>query len=70
MFCNTPLCFELQVSNRFKDTKLKDLMAFLRKPGKQAPPAIRAMWNAMQLKPDDHRLREESFQNGHMIGSY
>eukprot|EP00959_Pyramimonas_sp_CCMP1952_P097348 2034999-Pyramimonas_sp.AAC.1 len=25
--------------------------------------------NAMQLKPDDRRFREERFQNGHMIGS-
>ena len=70
LFCNTPRCFELQASNRFKDPKLRDLMAFLRKPGKQVPPAIRATWNAMQLKPDDRRLREERFQNGHMIGSY
>ena len=70
LFCNTPLCFELQASNRFKDTKLRDLMAFLRKPGKQVPRAIRDTWNAMQLKPDDPRLREERFQNGHMIGSY
>ncbi|CAK0895070.1 unnamed protein product, partial [Prorocentrum cordatum] len=38
MFCNTPLVFELQASNRFKDTKLRDLMAFLRKPGKQGGP--------------------------------
>ncbi|CAK0869473.1 unnamed protein product, partial [Prorocentrum cordatum] len=58
LFCNTPLCFELQASSRFQDPKLRDLMAFLRKPGKQVPPAIRATWNAMQLKPDDRRLRE------------
>ena len=70
LFCNTPLCFELQASNRFKDTRLRDLMAFLRKPGKQVPPAIRATWNAMQLKPGDRRLRKERSQNGHMSGSY
>ena len=70
LFCSIPKCYELQASNRFKDTKLRDLMAFLRKPGKQVPPAIRATWNAMQLKSDDRRLREERFQNGHMIVSY
>ena len=70
LFCNTPRCFELQASNRFKDPKLRDNMAFLRRPGKHVPPAIRATWNAMQLKPDDRRLREDRFQNGHMIGSY
>eukprot|EP00959_Pyramimonas_sp_CCMP1952_P262104 5480854-Pyramimonas_sp.AAC.1 len=45
-------------------------MAFLRKPGRQVPPAIRATRNAMQLKPDDRRLWEERVPDGHMIGSY
>ena len=70
LFCNTPKCFELQASNRFKDPRLRELMDFIRKPGKQVPPAIRATWNAVQLKEGDPRLREDRFQNGHMIGSY
>ena len=32
LFCRTPLCFELQASNRFKDSKLCDLLNFMRKP--------------------------------------
>ena len=32
LFCNTPLCFEFQSSNRFVDEKLHDLMAFMRAP--------------------------------------
>ena len=34
-FCMTPLCFELQASNRFKDSKLRDLMAFMRRASKK-----------------------------------
>eukprot|EP00959_Pyramimonas_sp_CCMP1952_P201197 4207606-Pyramimonas_sp.AAC.1 len=46
----------LRAPGVFKGPKLRDLTAFLRKLGKQVPPAIRATWNAMQLEPDDRRL--------------
>ena len=32
LFCRTPLCFELQATNRFKEPKLQKLMAFMRAP--------------------------------------
>ena len=70
LFCRTPLCFELQASNRFKDPRLRELMNFIRAPAKQLPPAIERYWQAIQLKDKDPRLREERFQTGHMIAIY
>ena len=70
LFCRTPLCFELQASNRFKEPKLRDLMTFMRSPDKRVPVGIRETWMSICLKPDDPRLAEERFQKGHMIGSY
>ena len=32
LFCNTPLCFELQASNRILEPKLRVLMSFIRDP--------------------------------------
>ena len=70
LFCRTPLCFELQVSNRFKEPKLRELLAFMRSPGKRLPLGIKETWESICLKPDDPRLTEKRFQEGHMMGSY
>ena len=67
LFCRTPLCFELQATNRFKEPKLRELMAFMRKPEKRLPQGIKATWNSLCLKPDDARLHGEPFQHGHMV---
>ena len=70
LFCNTPLCFELQATNRFNEPRLRALMAFMRQPAMSLPPSIAASWESICLQPDDARLREERFQNGHMIAIY
>ena len=70
LFSNTPLCFELQASNRIKEPKLRALMAFIRDPPRKIPVEIIAHWKAIQLKDDDERLHEERFQIGHMIAIY
>ena len=66
-FCQTPLCFEFQASNRFKDENLRKLMDFMRAPRSTVPLDIAATWRGMRLRPGDARLREERFQRGHMI---
>ena len=70
LFCNTPLCFEFQASNRIKEPRLRALMNFIREPTKKIPADIVASWESIQLQPNDRRLREERFQIGHMIGIY
>jgi len=70
LFCNVPFCFEFQASNRIKEPKLRALMNFIRDPPRRFPAEIKAHWEAIQLKEDDARLREERFQIGHMIGIY
>ena len=70
LFCNTPLCFELQASNRFADERLRDLMNFMRAPTRTLPPAIARAWEDIQLLQDDARLRQKDFQEGHMIAIY
>ena len=74
LFIATPLCFELTVTNRFKDERLAKLMAFMRSPGRRLPADIRKHWLSMQVKdrPDqpDPRLQESRFQTGHMLGIY
>ena len=73
LFCQTPmsrLCFEFQASNRIKEPRLRALMTFIRNPPRKIPDEIRAHWEAIQLRDDDARLREERFQVGHMIGIY
>ena len=69
-FCKTPLCFELQASNRFTDQRLRDLMNFMRSPTKTVPRDIKQEWEAMQILPDDPRLQQQNFQEGHMIAIY
>ena len=59
LFCRTPLCFELQATNRFKGARLRALMEFMRKPAARLPPAIKSSWESICLQPDDARLREE-----------
>ena len=70
LFCQAPLCFEFQASNRVKAPKLRALMSFIRDPPRKIPDDIKAHWEAIQLKEADARLREERFQIGHMIGIY
>ena len=70
LFCRTPLCFELQATNRFKEPRLRALMEFMRSPSRRLPPAIKATWDSICLQPEDPRLREERFQNGHMMDAY
>ena len=70
LFCRAPLCFELEASNRFKEPLLRDLMAFMRSPGKSVPIALKAAWESRAVKDNDPRLAEERFQKGHMIGTY
>ena len=70
----TPLCFELRVTNRFKDARLAKLMAFMRSPGRKLPADIRQHWLSMQLRDrpnqPDPRLQENRFQTGHMLAIY
>ena len=66
-FCATALCFELQATNRFKDQDLKDLMNFMRAPKRNVPASVASTWKRIQVKKDDPRLRQERFQNGHML---
>ena len=70
LFCRTPLCFELQASNRFKEPRLRELMAFMRSPAKKLPASITATWESILVKPDDARLTQDRFQKGHMIACY
>ena len=70
LFCNTPLCFEFQSSNRFVDEKLRDLMAFMRAPAKKLPRKHQEAWESIQLRPSDVRLQHQRFQEGHMIAIY
>ena len=50
LFCRTPLCFELQESNRIKEPKLRALMNFMRDPPKKITPEIEELWKSIQLK--------------------
>ena len=70
LFCRTPLCYELQASNRFKEPRLRNLMSFMREPDKTLPAEIKKSWDSICLQPNDIRLSQERFQNGHMIGCY
>ena len=70
LFCQTPLCFEFQASNRIKEPRLRALMSFIRNPPRTIPDDIRSFWEEVQLKENDARLQEERFQIGHMIGIY
>ena len=70
LFCSTPLCFEFQASNKFVDARLRDLMAFLRRPAKKMPRALQVAWESMQMRPSDARLQQRNFQDGHMIAIY
>ena len=40
LFMETPLCFELVITNRFKDVRLKRLMEFMRHPARKVPKDI------------------------------
>ena len=42
LFCQAPLCFELQASNRIKEPKLRALMSFILDPPRKIPPEIKA----------------------------
>ena len=70
LFCRMPLCFELTESNRFKDARLRDLMTFMRNPKDKLPDDIKQNWEHICAKPDDPRLRQENFVDGHMMGIY
>ena len=70
LFCQTPLCFELKATNRFKDSRLRDLIAFMRAPTATLPDNIKQYWESIQLLPADPRLMEERFQVGTMLAIY
>ena len=70
LFCQAPLCFEFQASNRIRESKLRALMTFIRDPPRKIPDEIKTHWEAIKLKDRDARLDEERFQIGHMIGIY
>lgn len=74
LLMTTPFCFELRKTNRFKDERLAELMAFMRAPGKKLPAHLRQHWLAMQVKDrpnqPDPRLQENRFQTGHMLAIY
>ena len=70
LFCQVPICFELQASNRIKEPNLRALMSFIRDPPRKIPDEIKAHWEAIQVWDDDERLGEERFQTGHMIAIY
>ena len=72
LFQQTPLCFELLETSRFRDPVLKELMTFVRtcEPDSSVPKHLQATWKKMLLKKDDARLREERFQVGHFLAIY
>jgi hypothetical protein len=70
LFCNIPLCFELQASNRFVDEKMRDLMNYIRTPTKKMAKVLENVWESIRLLPDDDRLKQSRFQEGHMIAIY
>ena len=70
LFMQTPLCFELLTTNRFKDDRLRRLMQFMRTPGCSVPQNIRAYWELLQAKRDDPRFYEDRFRFGHKLGIY
>ena len=70
LFCHTPLCFELRATSRFKDPKLRDMIAFMRCPTATLPQHIGGYWNSIQMRQSDTRLCEERFQIGHMLAIY
>jgi hypothetical protein len=74
LFKETPLCFELQGTNRFKDGPqgLSMLIQFLRSPGAAIPDEVRAAWRRIVAMSEglDPRFQEQRFQCGHMIGIY
>ena len=71
LFKQTPLCFELQASNRFTDPRMRRLMDFMRHPtGKRVPQDIATSWESLELGAGDERMRQERFQTGHMLAIY
>ena len=54
LFCQTPRCFELQASNRFKDPQLRALMNFIREPRSKIPADVQKAWDSIQMQKDDH----------------
>jgi hypothetical protein len=72
LFMRTPLCFELQGTNRFEDDRLRQLMEYMRSPTQPMPPHVKASWRTILAKESglDPRLLDERFQNGHMLGIY
>ena len=70
LFMQTPLCFELVTTNRFKDARLRRLMEFMRTPGRKIPGDIAEYWQLIQGKHDDPRFYEERFIFGHKLAIY
>lgn len=70
LFMQTPLCFELVTTNRFKDARLRRLLEFMRNPGRKIPSDISEYWQLIQGKPDDPRFCEERFIFGHKLAIY
>jgi hypothetical protein len=77
LFMQIPLCFELQQTNRFKDDRLRALMAFMRSPAAAVPAHIARSWEQIQAKGQGHptgtldpRLQDSRFQTGHMLGIF
>ena len=68
--CSTPLCFQLQRSNRATDPVPAAMLDFIRNPSPNVPKGLPEAWDAMRLVGADARLQEERFQSGHMIACY
>ena len=66
----TPVCFELLTTNRFKDDRLRQLMHFMRFPKRTVPHDIHGYWQLIQAKQDDARFYEDRFAFGHKLGIY
>ena len=48
-FCSTPLCFQLQRSNRATDPILAAMLDFIRNPSADVPEGMQEAWERMRL---------------------
>ncbi len=68
LFLETPACYQLNVSNRFReDPAMQELMTFMRSPGDVLPDSVNKSWESIQ---DGNRAQQSVFQTGRMLGIY
>jgi len=81
LFLETPLCYELTGTNRFRNDEggreLKELTEFMRAPQPETSESycrVKTFWDSIRHEADtdavDARLLETRFQNGHMLAMF